>query len=123
MAGHRPLLSDEHVMVRRRGDGWVAASTPFWGSYAKPGRARQAPLQCLWSLRQAPANEIRVTGPQEGLRTVLDNAVLACREPALKRAVFDVGVDLSRDVDSAELHFTPEPAIWEMIDDARLAVH
>lgn len=116
MAGHRPLLSDEHVLVRRSGTEWLASSTPFWGSYAKPGPARQAPLACLWSLVQAPANDVRPLGPAEGVRTVIDNAVLACSEPTLKTAVFDIAVDLAADVPAAELRFALDPEVWEVID-------
>jgi len=121
MAGHRPLLSDEHVLVRRSDTEWLASSTPFWGSYAKPGPARQAPLACLWSLVQAPANEVRPTGAADGLRTALGNAVLPCAEPSLKAAVFDVAVDLAAAVPSAELRFALDPDVWEVID-ARAAV-
>lgn len=121
MAGRRPLLSDEHVLVRRSETEWVASSTPFWGSYAKPGPARQAPLACLYSLVQAPENDVRPTGAADGLRTVIENAVLPCAEPTIKAAVFDVAADLAADVPSAELRFAPHPEIWELID-ARAAV-
>lgn len=121
LAGHRPLLSDEHVLVRRDGKEWVAASTPFWGSYAKPGPARQGRLRRLWSLRQAPANQVREADTEHCLRTVLDNAVLPTSDPALKAAVFEVAADLAATVPSAELSFVPEPSVWELID-ARVAV-
>ena len=121
MAGTRPLLSDEHVFVRNVGTDWVAASTPFWGSYAKPGPPRQANLERLWSLVQWPANEVRVTDAEACLRTALDNAVLPCSEPAIKAAVFDVAFRLSQDVPSAELRFNLDETVWELID-ARVAV-
>jgi hypothetical protein len=121
LAGHRPLLSDEHVLVRCTGGTWTAASTPFWGSYAKPGPARSAPLARLWSLQQAARNEVQATDTEACLRIALDNAVLPCSDPAIKSAVFDVAVDLASAVPSAELRFVPEPSVWELID-ARAAV-
>jgi hypothetical protein len=121
MAGSRPLLSDEHVLVRKAGTEWVAASTPFWGSYAKPGPARQAPLERLWSLVQWPINQIRVTDSEATLRTALDNAVLPCADPGIKSAVFDVACRLAEDVPSAELRFALDESVWELID-ARAAV-
>lgn len=121
LAGHRPLLSDEHVIVRRANDEWIACSTPFWGSYAKPGPARGAPLARLYSLVQARTNEVRPTSTTDGVRTVLDNAVLACAEPSLKAAVFEVAVELAAAVPTAELRFAPDPEVWEVID-ARVAV-
>lgn len=116
LAGDRPLLSDEHVLVRRSGDGWSAASTPFWGSYAKPGPARQAPLARLWSLRQWPSHEVVATDAEACLRTALANAVLPCSEPALKAAVFEVAADLAAAVPSAELRFAADADVWEVID-------
>ena len=121
LAGDRPLLSDEHVLIRHTGDEWLATSTPFWGSYAKPGPPRHAPLERLWSLRQWPANEVEVTDAEACLRTALDNAVLPCAHPAIKSAVFDVAVRLAESVPSAELRFALDESVWELID-ARIAV-
>ena len=117
MAGTRPLLSDEHVLIRYLRHEWVAASTPFWGSYAKPGPARRAPLERLWSLVQWPTNEVRVTDAEACLRTALDNAVLPCAEPSIKSAVFDVACRLAEDVPSAELRFALDETVWELIDE------
>jgi hypothetical protein len=116
LAGSRPLLSDEHVLVRRRSDAWIAASTPFWGSYAKPGPARQAPLSRLWSLKKWPTNEVRPLDPMATLRIAIENAVLADPDPGGKREVFAVAADLASAVPSAELRFVPTPEVWEEID-------
>lgn len=121
MAGSRPLLSDEHVLVRSAGAKWFAASTPFWGSYAKPGPARQAPLARLWSLRQWPTNEVVVTDAAACVRTAVGNAVLPCADPAVKSAVFDVAFRLAECVPAAELRFALDDSVWEVID-ARVAV-
>jgi hypothetical protein len=121
LADDRPLLSDEHVIVRRMSDRWVAASTPFWGSYAKPGPARQAPLDTLWSLRQWPTNEVRRLEGLAAIRVALENAVLPSPDPDLKRDVFDVAVDLVAEVPVAELRFTPTTTVWEHIDERSVA--
>lgn len=121
LADDRPLLSDEHVIVRRVGGRWVAASTPFWGSYAKPGPARQAPLSTLWSLRQWPRHEARTLDEMAALRIVLENAVMPSPDPDLKRDVFDVAVDIAADVPAAELRFTPTTTVWEHIDERSVA--
>jgi hypothetical protein len=121
MGGSRPLLSDEHVLVRRTAQEWVAASTPFWGSYAKPGPARQAPLARLWSLQQWPKNEVVAADAERCLRTALDNAVLPCAEPAIKSAVFDVAFRLADEVPASVLRFALDEEVWELID-ARAAV-
>ena len=121
MGGTRPLLSDEHVLVRRRQQEWVAASTPFWGSYKRPGPARQAPLARLWALEQWPTNQVVPGSVETCLRTALDNAVLPCGDPAIKTAVFDVACDLAEDVPSSVLRFALDDQIWELID-ARAAV-
>ncbi|MCU1459955.1 MAG: hypothetical protein JWO37_30 [Acidimicrobiales bacterium] len=116
IAEHRPLLSDEHVLVRRIDARWFATSTPFWGSYAKPGASRQAPLDTLWCLRQWPENQVRQLDRVAAVRVTLNNAVLPGPDPAYKAAVFDVAADLAQDIPVAELRFTPAPAVWEAID-------
>ena len=118
LAGQRPLLSDEHVIVRRTDEGtWEAASTPFWGSYAQPGPARQARLARLWKLKQWPSNARRDLDAVEALRLLLDNAVLPCPDAEIKQAVFDVAVALAADVDASELRFTPTDDVWSEIDE------
>jgi hypothetical protein len=121
LAGHRPVLSDEHVVVRRLAGRWVAASTPFWGSYARPGPARQAPLARLWSLRHWPTHEVRPLDAFCTLRLVLENAVLAGPQAELKLAAFPVAADLAAAVPAAELRFTPTESVWDEIDDRAVA--
>lgn len=121
LAGHRPVLSDEHVLVRFVDGRWVAASTPFWGSYARPGPARRAPLARLWGLRHWPTHEVRDLEPYAGLRLALANAVLAGPQADLKRAAFEVAAELAAAVPSAELRFTPSESVWEHIDERAVA--
>lgn len=121
LAEDRPLLSDEHVMIRRIGGTWVGASTPFWGSYAKPGAARHAALGRLWSLRQWPTNEVRRLDALGALRIAIENAVLPSPDPDIKRAVFAVAADLAADASAAELRFTPVRSVWEHIDARAVA--
>jgi hypothetical protein len=121
LAGNRPVLSDEHVLVRYADGAWFGASTPFWGSYAQPGPSREAPLGTLWGIRQAAWPEVHRLAPLDGLRLALDHAVLPGPDPTLKRTVFDVAVELARDVSAAEVLFTPTDAVWELIDDRVVA--
>lgn len=122
IAGHRPLLSDDHVLVRRKANRWVGASTPFWGrSYDRPGPVRQAPLGKLWSLTHHGANEVVPMAEAEALSLVLGNAVLPGPQPALEAAIFTVATDLVGAVGAAELRFVPNPSVWDDIDLALLA--
>jgi hypothetical protein len=121
LAEHRPLLSDEHVIVRQGDAGWYAASTPFWGSYEKPGVARSAPLARLWSLRHWPSNVVRAQDALHTVRVALENSVLPSLDPELKCSVFDNAVDLAAAVPSSELRFTPSTAVWEHIDATAVA--
>jgi hypothetical protein len=116
-AGHRPLLSDEHVIVRRTPAGWVGASTPFWGSYAVPGPARTGRLAATWRLKQWPSNARVDLDAAQTLRLLVDNAVLPCADASVKHAVFDVAAALAADMCARELRFVPDPAIWEVIDE------
>lgn len=121
LAGDRPILSDEHVIVQRRRDGWVATSTPFWGSYAVPGPARYAPIRRLWSLVQAPTNDVVPLDAGDALVVVMANAVLPSPDPEFKHAVFAVAAEMVEVVPAAQLHFVPTPKIWEDIDAVAIA--
>lgn len=120
LAEHRPLLSDEHVVIRELDGTWVAASTPFWGSYAKPGPARQAPLGLLCELVQWPHHELRPLDQVEGLRLLLEHSVLPGPDPSFRHAVFEVAADLAAATQAAQLRFTPKASVWDVIDE-RLA--
>lgn len=121
LAGTRPLLSDEHVMVRRQAQRWNAASTPFWGSYSVPGPARQAPLARIWELRQWPQHQVRPLDRLGCLRLALEHSVLPSPDAAFKALVFGVAADLADDVPAAELRFTPTADVWEHIDERHVA--
>jgi len=121
LAEHRPLLSDEHVIVRAVDGEWIASSTPFWGSYEKPGTARSAPLARLWSLKHWPTSSVRPLDQFATLRIAIENSVLPSPELEIKRAVFDVAVALAGDISSAELRFTPTHHVWEQIDASAVA--
>jgi hypothetical protein len=103
-------------MLRNANGTWIAGSTPFWGSYAKPGTARQAPLATLWTLRHWPTNEVRSLDQMAALRIAVENAVLPSADPEMKRAVFEVAADLAANVPASELRFTPVTSLWEEID-------
>jgi hypothetical protein len=117
LAEYRPLLSDEHVMLRNLDGTWIGASTPFWGSYAKPGPARHAPLGALWTLRQWPQHEVQTLTSADCLRIAVENAVVPNSDPRIKFAIFNVAAELALAVPAAELRFTPEASVWEEIDD------
>ncbi len=121
VAGNRPVLSDEHVIVRKADGAWFGASTPFWGSYARPGPSREAPLGTLWGIRRSSGPRVRGLESHEGLRLALEHAVLPGPDPLFKHALFDVAVDLARDVPAAEVQFTPSDRVWELIDDRVVA--
>jgi len=122
LAGHRPLLSDEHVVVRRRPGGWVAASTPFSGSHPRSGPARQAPLARLWSLQHARTHALVGRAPEHGLRTAYDNALLPCGDHAIKTAVYAVAGRLAADVPAGELRFALDEGVWEEIEHGAAVV-
>lgn len=119
LAGTHPVLSDEHVLVRRTADGWVLASTPFWGAYALPSANRHAPLATLWSLRQAEAHAVTPLDRAATVKVAVDNAVMPASDAAMKHAVFAVAADLAADIPGAQLSFTPDSTVWQEVTGAR----
>jgi hypothetical protein len=113
LAGHRPLLTDGYVMVRRLVHGsWLAASTPFWGAHEVPGPPRDVRLARLWSIR--PSRTVHAVPSDAGasLRSVVENIFLPACDPASRRAALDLASELASAVPSSELGLVPTPDLW-----------
>jgi hypothetical protein len=117
LAGHRPVLTDGYVMVRRLANAtWIAASTPFWASHEIPGPPRDLRLARLWSLRPSPVLHASSSDAGASLRLVVENLFLPGADPDSRKAALDLAFDLTSAVPSSELALMPTPSLWREIE-------
>jgi hypothetical protein len=105
LAGARPLLSDQCVIVRRIRGLWLAASTPFWASPDASRPDRQAPLSMMWRC-----------GSIDPAGVVLRHAVVPAPDGDILERATAIATELERDITSAELPFTSARDAWETVE-------
>jgi hypothetical protein len=113
-AGHRPVLTDGYLILRRIESVWFAAATPFWTSYCQPGPARESKLARLWGLH--PRGPGDVAGAEPALRMLIENAVLPCADSGIRRTVLELFQHLALTVRSSEMPRSPSATFWPEIE-------
>lgn len=114
-AGVLPL-SDDLVLILKHGEGFVAATTPFWGSLPQNVKERGLyPLAGVYRLRQSPSVQIR-----ELPLALAAGMLLSCcpfvADPARRAGILVPLVEeFCRSVPVKELFFRKDPSFWEVI--------
>jgi len=100
-------LSDDRVVLRRRGEGFEVHGSP-WAGDEKVASAARAPLAALGFLAKASADELRPVGPSEALSRLVPTASLLDWEGDLSAEAFAVCRAVTRAVPAFELRFRRE---------------
>lgn len=116
LAGDRPVLTDGLVLVRRERDGWLAASTPFWAAYDKPGPPRESTLGRLWSLRCAAADVAGAPGLEDARLAVVEHTFLPTAEAETRRFALALATQFAADVPFSDLLLARDHSVWGEID-------
>ena len=109
------VLSDEMVVVRKGGDGYLVYSTPFFGTNPSAGRNIAAPLRAAFLPVKDQAVYLKEARPAQALAKLLAGVLFFGQEPALNRRLVDIGADVVARVPFYELHFRRDGSFWECI--------
>lgn len=101
------VLSDERVVVRRRGDGFVAWGTPWWSEGRRhPLDAGSAPVAGLVALHHG--GPWWCPWPKDAAAAgLVESVTLYETRPAARAAAFERACDLAEAVETIELAFRP----------------
>jgi hypothetical protein len=111
------LITDELMILRRNREGVVeACGTPFIGESMVNGLNVRKPLRRLFFLVQAPENRAAPLSAGRALSTMMGQVMFFDRSPVMVNRMLDLLGDLLVTLDTFELHFLPEPGIWNLID-------
>lgn len=119
LASPRWVLNDETVAVVRRGHGYVAAATPFFGSGGPvmAGRNGQAPVRALFFLRRGGEGFAhRRLRPAEAVARVWSQLFAPKRDGAVAGALLNALVAFAQSTPCFDLAFSPTPEVWEYLD-------
>lgn len=109
------LLTDEISYVRLRDGIYRCYGTPFAGELARSGENLSAPVESLYFLVQGPENRIKPLARNEAARALLRNILFFAHDRELVRRVFDSAVQFVSTVNVAELIFTPDRQVWDLV--------
>ena len=115
-AGHRPVLTDGYLILRRIDGDWFAAATPFWTSHCQPGQSRESRMARLWGLLPSQDHATTSVGIESAVRTLMENAVLPCADAEIRQLARELARDLAFAVPSSEMPRTSSAVVWREIE-------
>lgn len=111
------LITDELMILRRSADGEVlACGTPFIGDSLQTGLNVQQPLQRLFYLVQATENRVEPLDLKQAVTRAMGQVMFFDRTQAQMMRLLDLFGGLLADLETCELHFLPDPTVWDLID-------
>lgn len=115
-AGALPV-SDDIVIVRRRGEELLLCGVPFLGELTHAVRRNaQAPLRAIFSLQQATRHAVRPLPRPLAVAGLAAAAPFVHDDPALGAALLRACARLATQLPPRTLYFARNPAFWEVID-------
>jgi hypothetical protein len=118
LAGARPVLSDESVVVRPGADGYRVCATPFFGEAGPvPTQSRgDAPLAAIYFLRKSRTFAHRRLARRDAVQRAFSQVFLPKGVAAIAEAIL-VNLDaMTAAVPCFELEFAARGELWSYLD-------
>lgn len=117
LAGPRPVLNDDLVLVLPSATGWHAYATPFsHAAQVPPTGPLDAPIGGLYTLTQDRDVHLVELSPAQALAALVANAPVVNGDPGRTRCLLSRLANLAQSVPVRDLHFRPDPSCWDLID-------
>jgi hypothetical protein len=114
------ILTDEMSAVQTAANGAppLAYGTPFYGDWNQVGEKLTAPVKGFYFPVQDGEHRAVPISPGETLTRLLPRIVIFTTwQPRIER-ILDLAVQLAERAPGYLLHFRPQPALWEAIDES-----
>jgi hypothetical protein len=109
-------LSDDLVLVLKDGAGFVAATTPFWGTMSQEVKEKGLyPLVGLYHLNQASAVDLRPVPTALATGMILSCCPFVADPTRRAGRLMPLVEDLCRAVPAHELFFRKDPSFWDVV--------
>ena len=118
LAGARRVLNDETVAILRRGRGYVAYSTPFFGEggpVMAEAQARAA-LKGMCFLHKAKRFTHQQLTASQAVGRAFSQVFLPKRDQTVVAAILEALADFAGRVPCYDLFFRAHPDLWEYLD-------
>jgi hypothetical protein len=114
--GGNTFLSDGVVAVRRLQAAYHVHGTPFQGEIHEDGTNAFAPVQQVFFLNKAPTNFATPLSLQQAVQKLLRSTISYPSGQEDIAAALARASDFLGSVRFSNLHFVPDPSVWEFID-------
>jgi len=110
------LLSDEMVVVRKWAGRYHVYGTPFWGDFPGGTGNFHKPVHGLYFLCKDSSNFTRPVAGKEAVMRIIRNVLFFSRDQGESSRLFFLCSDFVTGILLRELHFLPEPSVWDVIE-------
>ncbi len=112
-----PILSDDLVLLRRESGRWLAATTPFAGTFPQAEKTSGSyPLAGLFRLKQAQRHEVETMTPAVALAQVLACCPFVADPAARADRLAPLVQACCRSIPPKTLYFRKAASFWEAVD-------
>ncbi len=113
------VLSDDMVIIKKRGDGFRIYGVPFRGDFVEAPRTNDsADLYGLYTLVKDAEHRLMPLSRTEATARLSACVPFVMAHPANAQKVMDICAKLTESVTVRSLHFRPENGFWKVIDGA-----
>lgn len=113
----RVVLSDDLVIIRKRGEAYRLYGVPFRGELAgTPQHNTSAALRAVFTLVKDTYHHVASLNQSEATARLVACAPFVTCQAASAQRVTKICSDLATQITVRELHFRRDPGFWEVID-------
>lgn len=115
-----PILSDDLVLLRKTQAGWVAATTPFAGTFPQEGKTSgEYPLKGLFRLIQADCDRLSPLPRALAVGKVLSCCPFIGNRAKRQNLLLPLVETCCSEIPAHDLFFRKTPAFWKIILETR----
>jgi hypothetical protein len=113
----RTILSDDLVIVKKKGPIFRLYGVPFRGDFPEaPRHNASADLRGLYTLVKDSRHYLEPVGLQEAVARLTACVPFVMVQPGAAQRVSELCIELAKQVQVQSLHFRADPGFWEVID-------
>lgn len=110
------VLNDDLVLLMPKDQGWVVYSTPFWNISQVQPTAANAPLAALYKLIKDQSPYLESISPSRSFAELISCIPVIASEHEFLPSLMERCSSLLTSIPVYSLHFTPDSAFWDVID-------
>ena len=109
------ILNDDLILLKPKGDTWLAYGTPFWNPTQIKPTNQFAPSSGVYLLIQDKSVYTQELAAGKAIATLLSNVPIIPLDPVRSIQLLEILEQIQRNIPVYELHFLPDNSFWDVI--------